>query len=193
LIGRICGKLAAKHPPQILVDVGGVGYEISVPMSTLYQLPATGSEVVLLTHLIVREDAHLLYGFATEQERHLFRQLLKITGVGARTALAVLSGMSVADLHHAVGSQDSGRLTRIPGIGKKTAERLLLELRDKLDISVIMSSTTPGARDASDIANALVALGYNDKEIAWAVKQLPSEGSVTEGIRHALKLLSKSG
>jgi Holliday junction DNA helicase RuvA len=193
LIGRICGKLAAKHPPQILVDVSGVGYEISVPMSTLYQLPATGSEVVLLTHLIVREDAHLLYGFATEQERHLFRQLLKITGVGARTALAVLSGMSVADLHHAVGSQDSGRLTRIPGIGKKTAERLLLELRDKLDISVIMSSTTPGARDASDIANALVALGYNDKEIAWAVKQLPSEGSVTEGIRQALKLLSKSG
>lgn len=193
MIGRICGKLAAKHPPQILVDVGGVGYEISVPMSTLYQLPATGSEVVLLTHLIVREDAHLLYGFATEQERHLFRQLLKITGVGARTALAVLSGMSVADLHQAVGSQDSGRLTRIPGIGKKTAERLLLELRDKLDISVIMSSTTPGARDASDIANALVALGYNDKEIAWAVKQLPSEGSVTEGIRQALKLLSKSG
>lgn len=193
MIGRICGKLAAKHPPQILVDVGGVGYEISVPMSTLYQLPATGSEVVLLTHLIVREDAHLLYGFATEQERHLFRQLLKITGVGARTALAVLSGMSVADLHHAVGSQDSGRLTKIPGIGKKTAERLLLELRDKLDISVIMSSTTPGARDASDIANALVALGYNDKEIAWAVKQLPSEGSVTEGIRQALKLLSKSG
>jgi Holliday junction DNA helicase RuvA len=193
LIGRICGKLAAKHPPQILVDVGGVGYEISVPMSTLYQLPATGSEVVLLTHLIVREDAHLLYGFATEQERHLFRQLLKITGVGARTALAVLSGMSVADLHHAVGSQDSGRLTRIPGIGKKTAERLLLELRDKLDIGVILSSATPGARDASDIANALVALGYNDKEIAWAVKQLPSEGSVTEGIRQALKLLSKSG
>ncbi len=193
MIGRISGRLAAKHPPQILVDVGGVGYEISVPMSTLYQLPATGSEVVLLTHLIVREDAHLLYGFATEQERHLFRQLLKITGVGARTALAVLSGMSVADLHHAVGSQDSGRLTKIPGIGKKTAERLLLELRDKLDVSVIMSSAAPGARDANDIANALGALGYNDKEITWAVKQLPSEGSVTEGIRQALKLLSKAG
>jgi len=191
LIGRISGKIAAKHPPQILVDVGGVGYEISVPMSTLYQLPATGGEVVLLTHLIVREDAHLLYGFATEQERHLFRQLLKITGVGARTALAVLSGMSVADLHHAVSSQDSGRLTKVPGIGKKTAERLLLELRDKLDISVVMSS--PGARDANDIANALLALGYNDKEIAWAVKQLPPEGSVTEGIRQALKLLSKTG
>lgn len=192
MIGRISGKLAAKHPPQILVDVGGVGYEISVPMSTLYQLPATGSEVVLLTHLIVREDAHLLYGFVTEQERHLFRQLLKITGVGARTALAVLSGMSVADLHHAVSSQDSGRLTKIPGIGKKTAERLLLELRDKLDVSVIMSSAAPGARDANDIANALAALGYSDKEIAWAVKQLPSEGSVTEGIRQALKLLSKT-
>jgi Holliday junction DNA helicase RuvA len=191
LIGRISGKIAAKHPPQILVDVGGVGYEISVPMSTLYQLPATGGEVVLLTHLIVREDAHLLYGFATEPERHLFRQLLKITGVGARTALAVLSGMSVADLHHAVSSQDSGRLTKVPGIGKKTAERLLLELRDKLDIGVVMSS--PGARDANDIANALLALGYNDKEIAWAVKQLPPEGSVTEGIRQALKLLSKSG
>lgn len=193
MIGRISGKLAAKHPPQILVDVGGVGYEIQVPMSTLYQLPATGAEVVLLTHLIVREDAHLLYGFATEQERHLFRQLLKITGVGARTALAVLSGMSVTDLHHAVSAQDSGRLTKIPGIGKKTAERLLLELRDKLDVSVIMSSAAPGARDANDIANALFALGYSDKEIAWAVKQLPSEGSVTEGIRQALKLLSKAG
>lgn len=193
MIGRISGKLAAKHPPQILVDVGGVGYEIQVPMSTLYQLPATGAEVVLLTHLIVREDAHLLYGFATEQERHLFRQLLKITGVGARTALAVLSGMSVTDLHHAVSAQDSGRLTKIPGIGKKTAERLLLELRDKLDVSVIMSSAAPGARDANDIANALFALGYSDKEIAWAVKQLPSDGSVTEGIRQALKLLSKAG
>jgi Holliday junction DNA helicase RuvA len=192
VIGRISGKLAAKHPPQILVDVGGVGYEIQVPMSTLYQLPATGSEVVLLTHLMVREDAHLLYGFATEEERHLFRQLLKITGVGARTALAVLSGMSVADLHLAVGDQDSGRLTKIPGIGKKTAERLLLELRDKLDVSVIMSSAAPGARNANDVANALIALGYNDKEITWAVKQLP-EGSVTESIRQALKLLSKAG
>lgn len=193
MIGRISGKLVAKHPPQILVDVGGVGYEIQVPMSTLYQLPATGAEAVLLTHLVVREDAHLLYGFATEQERHLFRQLLKITGVGARTALALLSGMSVADLHHSVSAQDSGRLTKIPGIGKKTAERLLLELRDKLDVSVIMSSTAPGARDANDIANALTALGYSDKEIAWAVKQLPPEGSVTEGIRQALKLLSKAG
>lgn len=192
MIGRISGKLAAKHPPQILVDVGGVGYEIHVPMSTLYQLPATGGEVVLLTHLIVREDAHQLYGFATEPERHVFRQLLKISGVGARTALAVLSGMSVADLHRAVSGQDSGRLTKIPGIGKKTAERLLLELRDKLDISDLMTPAAQGAHEANDIANALVALGYNDREVAWAVKQLPSGANVTEGIRQALKLLSKS-
>jgi len=192
LIGRISGKLAAKHPPQILVDVGGVGYEIHVPMSTLYQLPATGGEVVLLTHLIVREDAHQLYGFATEPERHVFRQLLKISGVGARTALAVLSGMSVADLHRAVSGQDSGRLTKIPGIGKKTAERLLLELRDKLDISDLMTPAAQGAHEANDIANALLALGYNDREIAWAVKQLPPGANVTEGIRQALKLLSKS-
>ncbi|MBX9812965.1 MAG: Holliday junction branch migration protein RuvA [Burkholderiales bacterium] len=192
MIGRISGKLAAKHPPQILVDVGGVGYEIHVPMSTLYQLPATGGEVVLLTHLIVREDAHQLYGFATEPERHVFRQLLKISGVGARTALAVLSGMSVADLHRAVSGQDSGRLTKIPGIGKKTAERLLLELRDKLDISDLMTPAAQGAHEANDIANALLALGYNDREIAWAVKQLPPGANVTEGIRQALKLLSKS-
>lgn len=192
MIGRISGRLAAKHPPQILVDVGGVGYEIHVPMSTLYQLPATGGEVVLLTHLIVREDAHQLYGFATEPERHVFRQLLKISGVGARTALAVLSGMSVADLHQAVSGQDSGRLTKIPGIGKKTAERLLLELRDKLDISDLMTPAAQGAHEANDIANALLALGYNDREIAWAVKQLPPGANVTEGIRQALKLLSKS-
>ena len=192
MIGRISGKLAAKHPPQILVDVGGVGYEIHVPMSTLYQLPATGGEVVLLTHLIVREDAHQLYGFATEPERHVFRQLLKISGVGARTALAVLSGMSVADLHRAVSGQDSGRLTKIPGIGKKTAECLLLELRDKLDISDLMTPAAQGAHEANDIANALLALGYNDREIAWAVKQLPPGANVTEGIRQALKLLSKS-
>jgi len=192
LIGRISGKLAAKHPPQILVDVGGVGYEISVPMSTLYQLPATGSEVVLLTHLIVREDAHQLYGFATDAERQVFRQLLKISGVGARTALAVLSGMSVADLHQAVSGQDSGRLTKIPGIGKKTAERLLLELRDKLDIGDIIAPAVQGAHEANDIVNALLTLGYNDREVGWAVKQLPSGVSVTEGIRQALKLLSKA-
>jgi len=193
LIGRISGKLLAKHPPQIIVDVQGVGYEIDVPMSTLYQLPASGVEVTLLTHLIVREDAHLLFGFATEQERGVFRQLLKISGVGARTALSVLSGMSVADLHQAVSQQDSGRLTKIPGIGKKTAERLLLELKDKLDVTVAATHAAGAATSAgSDIVNALLALGYNDKEAAWAVKQLPASANVTEGIRQALKLLSKS-
>lgn len=191
MIGRLSGKLVAKHPPQILMDVHGVGYEISVPMSTLYQLPAVGAEVVLLTHMIVREDAHQLYGFATEQERAVFRQLLKISGVGARTALAVLSGMSVADLHQAVSEQDSGRITKIPGIGKKTAERLLLELRDKFDLKIVMNAAAGAGGSGNDIANALLALGYNDKEAAWAIKQLPPEANVNEGIRQALKLLSK--
>jgi Holliday junction DNA helicase RuvA len=192
LIGRIAGKLMAKQPPQIVVDVQGVGYEIDVPMSTLYQLPATGTDVTLFTHLTVREDAHLLYGFATEQERTVFRQLLKISGVGARTALAVLSGMSVADLHAAVSTQDSGRLVKIPGIGKKTAERLLLELKDKLKVTVMLTPATAAASASSDIVNALLSLGYNDKEASWAVKQLPAGASVNDGIRQALKLLSKS-
>ncbi len=193
MIGKLSGKLLSKHPPQIVVDVGGIGYEIDVPMSTLYQLPATGSDVTLHTHLIVREDAHHLYGFATEEERRVFRQLLKISGVGARTALAVLSGMSVADLHHAVAAQDSARLTKVPGIGKKTAERLLLELKDKLEVAAqVASGAAVGAGPAGDIVNALLALGYNDREAAWAVKQLPSAAGVTEGIRQALKLLSKS-
>ena len=191
MIGRIAGKLVAKHPPQILVDVHGVGYELDVPMSTLYQLPATGTDVLLLTHLLVREDAHQLYGFATESERTLFRRLLKISGIGARTALAVLSGMSVADLRDAVSRQDAGRLTKIPGIGKKTAERLLLELKDKLDIAVIaVRAESDGA--GSDVVNALLALGYSDKEAQFAVKNLESGLTVTEGIRQALKALSKA-
>jgi Holliday junction DNA helicase RuvA len=192
LIGRVSGKLLSKQPPQIVVDVQGVGYEIDVPMSTLYQLPATGTDVTLFTHLTVREDAHLLFGFATEQERTVFRQLLKISGVGARTALAVLSGMSVADLHAAVSTQDSGRLTKIPGIGKKTAERLLLELKDKLKVTVMLTPATAAASASSDIVNALLSLGYNDKEASWAVKQLPAGAGVNDGIRQALKLLSKS-
>jgi holliday junction DNA helicase RuvA len=192
LIGRISGKLLAKQPPQIIVDVQGVGYEIDVPMSTLYQLPALGAEVTLLTHLTVREDAHLLYGFSTAQERTVFRQLLKISGVGARTALSVLSGLSVADLHAAVSQQDTGRLTKIPGIGKKTAERLLLELKDKLNITVSLTPATAAYIASSDIVNALLALGYNDKEATWAVKQLPADAGVNDGIRQALKLLSKS-
>jgi Holliday junction DNA helicase RuvA len=190
VIGRLTGKLIAKHPPHVLLDVQGVGYELDVPMSTFYQLPATGSELTLLTHLIVREDAHQLFGFSSAAERGAFRQLLRISGVGARTALAVLSGMSVPELQQAVNAQDSGRLIKIPGIGRKTAERLLLELRDKLD-AVSVTAPAAGAREDADIVNALLALGYNDREAAWAVKQLPDGINVNDGIRQALKLLSK--
>ena len=191
MIGKVTGKLIERRPPQVIVDVHGIGYEIDVPMSTFYQLPATGNDVTLYTHLVVREDAHLLYGFASEQERHVFRQLLKISGVGARTALSVLSGMSVSDLYEAVSAQDSARMMKVPGIGKKTAERLLLELKDKLDVTVVATAAAGGG-NGGDILNALRALGYNDKEAAWAVKQLPGGTAVAEGIRQALKLLSKS-
>ncbi len=192
MIGRVSGRLLTKQPPQITVDVNGIGYEIDVPMSTLYQLPATGAEVTLYTQLVVREDAHLLYGFATEAERALFRQLIKISGVGARTALSVLSGLSVAELREAVRGQDIARMTKIPGIGKKTAERLLLELRDRLDLKAGESSGSAAAPGTGDIVNALGALGYNDREVSWAVEKLPPGVSVTEGIRQALKLLSKA-
>jgi Holliday junction DNA helicase RuvA len=191
MIGRIHGKLLERRPPQIIVDVQGVGYELDVPMSTFYQLPATGAEVSLYTHLVVREDAHQLYGFATETERRAFRQLLRISGVGARTALSVLSGLSVADLREAVSTQDSGRLTKIPGIGKKTAERLLLELRDKLDATLVAPAAAKGDGQAGDVTNALLALGYNEREASWAVRQLPADLAVAEGIRQALRLLSK--
>jgi Holliday junction DNA helicase RuvA len=193
MIGRIQGVLLEKHPPQIIVDCHGVGYEVEVPMSTFYGLPATGERVSLLTHLLVREDAHLLYGFGTEGERRAFRQLLRISGVGARTALAVLSGLSVSELAEAVTLQESGRLTRIPGIGKKTAERLLLELKDKLGVE--LTTTVATARPApatGDMLRALLALGYSEKEAVAAVKQLPDGLSVADGIRQALKLLSKA-
>lgn len=193
MIGRITGTLLEKRPPMVLVDAHGVGYEIDVPMSTFYQLPATGQQVVLYTHLVVREDAHLLFGFATENERQVFRQLTRISGVGARTALAVLSGLSVSDLSQAVAAQDSGRLTKIPGIGKKTAERLLLELRDKLQPAAPGAPGTAAApQRGGDVLNALVALGYNEREANWAVGQLEASLSVAEGIRQALKLLSKA-
>jgi len=192
VIGRIHGKLLERHPPQIVVDVQGVGYELDVPMSTFYQLPATGAEVTLYTHLAVREDAHQLFGFATEHERRAFRQLLKISGIGARTALSVLSGLSVADLRDAVSTQDTGRLIKIPGIGKKTAERLLLELRDKLDAVAGAPAAAKGDGQAGDVTNALLALGYNDREAGWAVKQLPAGLNVADGIRQALRLLSKA-
>jgi Holliday junction DNA helicase RuvA len=176
LIGRLSGRLAAKQPLQVLVDVGGVAYELDVPMSTFYNLPATGEAVSLHTHLVVREDAHTLYGFATLEERAAFRQLIRISGVGARTALAVLSGLSVGDLARAVTLQDAAPLTRVPGIGKKTAERLLLELKGE---------------QASDVLNALVALGYSDKEALAAVKGLAPGIPVAEAIRAALKALAR--
>lgn len=193
MIGRITGTLLEKHPPQLLVDVGGVGYEIDVPMSTFYHLPATGARVTLHTHLIVREDAHLLYGFASDDERQLFRQLLKISGVGAKMALALLSGMSATELAQAVAAQDAGRLTKVPGIGKKTAERLLLELRDKLPaFAPAVHGAAVAAVSSNDVLNALLALGYNDREANSAIKQLAPDLSVSDGIRQALKLLSKA-
>jgi len=192
MIGRLTGTLVEKHPPHVLVDVSGVGYEIDVPMSTFYNLPASGERITLYTHLAIREDAHLLYGFGSDSERQAFRQLLKVSGIGAKTALSVLSGMSVADLANAIASQEPGRLTKVPGIGKKTAERLLLELRDKFSAAVAVVATGTAPSGESDMLNALNALGYNDKEASWAVKQLPSDLSVSDGIRQALKLLSKS-
>lgn len=190
MIGRLTGTLVEKQPPMIAIDVQGVAYELDVPMSTFYQLPVTGSTTTLFTHLLVRDDAHLLYGFATDEERQLFRQLLKVNGVGARIALAVLSGLSVQELHQAVALQDSGRITRIPGIGKKTAERLMLELRGKLSNNVGVAGAAPSPRD--DALHALLALGYKDKEAAEALAKVAADLSVSESIRHALKLLSKS-
>jgi len=191
MIGRLCGLLAEKSPPQILVDVGGLGYEIEVPMSTFYNLPAVGERVVLLTHFVVREDAQILYGFLSATERHTFRDLVKISGVGPRTALAILSGLSVADLAQAVAAQDVARLVKVPGIGKKTAERLLLELKDKLapDLS---AARGPAASEAqADIVQALLALGYNEREAGAALKALPADVGVAEGIKLALKSLSR--
>lgn len=193
MIGRIQGILLEKNPPQVLVDCHGVGYEIDVPMSTFYNLPALGKEVTLLTHLAIREDAHVLYGFGTADERTLFRQLIKITGIGARTALALLSGISAKEMAEVVVMQDTARLCRVPGIGKKTAERLLLELKGKLDTSTLPdTASTPAASNRTDIQNALLALGYSEKEMLLAVKQLPADCNVSDGIKIALKTLSKS-
>ena len=191
MIGRLSGLLLDKNPAQLIVDCNGVGYEVGVPMSTFYNLPATGERITLLTHMVVREDAQLLYGFGTTQERELFRELIKISGIGARTALAILSGMSVNDLAQAVTLQEVGRLTRIPGIGKKTAERLLLELKGKLGAEL---GTAPGTEGESsnDVLSALLALGYSEKEALLAIKKVPAGSSVSDGIRQALKALSKA-
>lgn len=192
MIGRLSGILLEKNPPQLIIDCHGIGYEVNVPMSTFYNLPALGEKVVLLTHLAVREDAHLLYGFGAAEERNVFKELIKISGVGARTALAILSGMSVGDLVQAVSLQESGRLTRVPGIGKKTAERLLLELKGKLGADLGAAGAAAQSDATSDVMNALLALGYSDKEATLALKQVPSGAGVSEGIKLALKALSKA-
>jgi Holliday junction DNA helicase RuvA len=191
MIGRIEGRLLEKNPPSILVDVNGVGYEVDVPMSTFYQLPALSERVVLLTHLAVREDAHQLYGFATAEERAAFRELIRISGIGARTALALLSGLSVAELAQAITLQETAWLTRVPGIGKKTAERLLLELKGKLGADLGTSAASPANDAGVDVIHALLALGYNDREAKAAVRALPPGSGVTDGIRLALKSLAK--
>ncbi|NDH51780.1 MAG: Holliday junction branch migration protein RuvA [Betaproteobacteria bacterium] len=191
MIGKLTGTLGDKNPPQVLVECSGVGYEVQVPMSTFYNLPSLGDKVSLLTHFVVREDAQILYGFETSSEREAFRQLIKISGVGPRTALAILSGMSVAELAQAITLQESGRLVKVPGIGKKTAERLLLELKGKLGADI--GATRSVANDAqADILQALVALGYSDKEAALSLKALPAGVGVSEGIKLALKALSRA-
>ena len=192
MIGRLSGTLVEKNPPQLLVDVGGVGYEVDVPMSTFYNLPHLGERVTLLTHFIVREDAQLLYGFLTASERAAFREVIRISGVGPRTALSILSGLSVSELAQAVTAQDSKRLVKVPGIGKKTAERLLLELKGRLgaDLPLGAASGAAGAESHADIAQALMALGYNEKEADAALKVLPPDVGVSEGIKLALKRLA---
>jgi len=191
MIGKLTGTLGDKNPPQVLVDCNGVGYEVDVPMSTFYNLPGVGEKVSLLTHFVVREDAQVLYGFGSGGEREAFRQLIKISGVGPRTALSVLSGMSVADIAQAVTVQDAGRLVKVPGIGKKTAERLLLELKGKFgpDLGAATGGTQSDAQ--TDILQALVALGYSDKEASMSLKALPQDVAVSEGIKLALRALNK--
>src|SRR6187455_2482342 len=188
MIGRLTGTLSDKNPPQLLVDCNGVGYEVDVPMSTFYNLPGVGEKVTLLTHFVVREDAQILYGFSSSSEREAFRQLIKISGVGPRTALSVLSGMSVADIAQAVTAQDAGRLVKVPGIGKKTAERLLLELKGKLAPELARPTGAAAGGDAhGDVLQALVALGYSEREAQAAVKPLPADCTVSDGIKLALR------
>ena len=191
MIGKLTGTLGDKNPPQVLVDCNGVGYQVDVPMSTFYNLPAVGEKVTLLTHFVVREDAQILYGFGTASEREAFRLLIKISGVGPRTALSVLSGMSVNDIAQAVTVQEPGRLMKVPGIGKKTAERLLLELKGKFGADLGNASLGATSDVQGDILQALVALGYSDREAAAALKALPRNVEVGEGIKLALKALAR--
>jgi holliday junction DNA helicase RuvA len=191
MIGRLIGTLAEKAPPQVLIDVNGVGYEVDVPMSSFFNLPGLGERVTLLTHFVVREDAQLLYGFLTHEERATFRKLIRISGVGPRTALSILSGLSVSELSQAVTQQQAGRLVKVPGIGKKTAERLLLELKGKLGPDMGAPGASVASDAQADIVQALMALGYNEKEAAAALKALPTDVGVADGIKQALKALSK--
>lgn len=192
MIGRLNGILIEKTPPLVIVDCNGVGYECEVPMSTFYNLPNIGDKVVMLTHFVVREDAQLLYGFGSEQERATFRQLLKVNGIGAKSALSILSGLSIEDLMQAISMQESAMLTRVPGVGKKTAERLLLELKDKFSVQGLSANAVNTPKPASsDVLNALISLGYNEREAVAAVKLLPTDVTVAAGIKLALKSLSK--
>ncbi len=191
MIGKLSGTVLQKNPPEVLVACQGVGYEVQVSMGTFYNLGELGSTVHLWTHLVVREDAHVLFGFATQEERAAFRELIKVSGVGPRTALSLLSGMSVADLTHAVATQESGRMQKVPGIGKKTAERLLLELRGKLGDALPGAPSTQASGVTADIVQALLALGYNEREASAAVQRLPAEVSVSDGIKQALQALAR--
>lgn len=191
MIGRLTGILAEKMPPQIMLDVHGVGYLVDVPMSTFYNLPNIGEQATLLTHMVVREDAQILFGFQTSAERDTFKLLIKISGVGPRTALGILSGLSVNDLIDAVATQESARIIKVPGIGKKTAERLLLELKGKLTDTLDATAHTVKNEAQGDIVQALIALGYNEKEAHSALKHLPEDIDVAQGIKQALRALSK--
>lgn len=190
MIGRLHGKLLEKNPPQILIDVSGVGYEVDVPMSTFCNLPEVGGELTLYTHFVVREDAELLYGFATLAERAVFRALIKISGVGPKIALALLSGITVDQLKDAVDRGETGLLTKVPGIGKKTAERLVLELKGKLAGTGAATAAVPTSGARADVATALIALGYSEREAAAATKKLPEDCTVNDGLRLALKSLT---
>ena len=190
MIGRLHGKLLEKNPPQILIDVSGIGYEVDVPMSTFCNLPEVGGELTLHTHFVVREDAELLYGFATLAERAVFRALIKISGVGPKIALALLSGITVDQLKDAVDRGETGLLTKVPGIGKKTAERLVLELKDKLAGTGAATAAVPTSGARADVAAALIALGYSEREAAAATKKLPEDCTVNDGLRLALKSLT---
>lgn len=192
MIGRLKGYLVEKTPPFILLDAQGVGYEIEVPMTTFFNLPEVGSEITLLTHLVVREDAHLLFGFATPTERQMFRQLIKINGIGAKVALSILSSIESNELANAIKTDDTNILIKIPGIGKKTAERLVLELKDKIKDLDVTKSSKILVTNIDDIENALISLGYSNRDAAIAIKSLPDNISINDGIRQALKSLAKN-